>query len=174
MYALYTSDLVYTALINGEKISVYAFINVIDVCLDVYKPVISYESNLLLGASNIYALAFFIGVVLALGVFISFIVNVVYYFFYSKLRIKKIFKRGCDILIAKDKHFDVYRKTYSNAVLFLQEQPNKEQKKAYRSKGIVYFVSDVSDRAFNLHFAKLLIDYHLWMLFPNTIGYVFL
>ena len=152
LYALYATDLVYVTSVSGEGRSIYAFINIIDACYDVYKPDIAYAELLL--ENDVYSVAFFIGVVIALGVFISFAINVVYYFFYSKLHISNFFKRGCDIVIAEDKDFDVYKKTYANSVLLLQECPNKDQKKAYREKGVVYFVCDVSDHAFNARFAK--------------------
>ena len=90
----YAIDLIYTAMVSGVAPSVYAFLNIIESCYNVFKAVVSYEGILLLTANSVYPIAFFIGVVLALGVFISFAINVVCYFFYSKISAKKILRNG--------------------------------------------------------------------------------
>ncbi len=140
LYALYATDLIYTASVTGEALSIYAFINVIKYCLDVFKPEISYEGNLLLATNSVYSIAFLIAIVLALAVFITFAINVIYYFLYSKIRIRKILKNGCDVVLGDDDDAKVYIQSYPNSILFLQEQPTKEQKKLLREKGIVYIV----------------------------------
>lgn len=145
LYLLYATNLFYTASVSDKSLSIYAFINIIESCYKVFQAVVAYEGNLLLVSNAVYGVAFFMGILLALGVFISFAINVTYYFFYSKIRIRKIFRNGCDILIADDEVAEVYLKTYKNAVLLVQSIPNKEQKKAFREKGIVYFVSEFND-----------------------------
>ena len=147
LYIIYTTDMVYTSILSGVKPSIYEFINIIDSCFDIFKPKINYTENLLLLSNTVYSVAFFIGVFMALGAFISFAINIVYYFLYSKIRIRKMLKAGCDFVIANNEDASVYMQTYSNSVLFLQEQPDKEQKKEYREKGVIYFVSELSDVA---------------------------
>ena len=154
LYALYAIDLIYTAMVSGVAPSVYAFLNIIESCYNVFKAVVSYEGILLLTANSVYPIAFFIGVVLALGVFISFAINVVCYFFYSKISAKKILRNGCDILISEDKDAEVYMQNYNSVIRFLQQAPSKEQKKYYREKKIVYLVGEIIDEKLLSIFSK--------------------
>lgn len=156
LYALYATELFYSALETGAKLSIYAFINLIKVCLNVFKPEIEYADSLLLASNSVYSVAFFIGVLLALGVFITFIINVIYYFFYAKIRIRKILSSGCDILIADDDDADIYMRNYANTILLIQDYPTRDMKKVYREKGIVYFVSKLNESALISRFSKFI------------------
>ncbi|MBQ9104250.1 MAG: hypothetical protein IJY57_04120 [Clostridia bacterium] len=154
LYLLYAMGVFYDAANGGEPLSIYAFVNIIKCCYEVFIACVSTQNSALMLASNAYSIAFLVAVILAFATFISLMISVVKFFLFRKGKIHSLLRKGCDIVIGYSNYADIYMSNYKNTLLILTEPPTPEFKKELRERGVIYTYAELESESFKKLFKK--------------------